>query len=134
MRKIDKFLIFRFLIATILITLILFILSKVKLNTQESFNFTQSFLADFIGFSLIGVLLHTYNENCFRKSSWGVKLKPEMVIIVIIYLLIAISLVMRISFIITIFIDLNIQVSFGLIPFQILFGYTLIGLLYNKNL
>ena len=127
------FLILRFLTATIVITLILFILSKIKISTQESFNFTQSFLADFIGFSLIGVLLHTYNENNFRKSSWSVKLKPEMVIIVIIYLLIAISLVMRISFIITIFIDLNIQVSFGLIPFQILFGYTFIGLFFKRD-
>ncbi|MCR3906168.1 MAG: hypothetical protein NUK62_03975 [Tenericutes bacterium] len=127
MKKFNLFVLFRFLIFTILILLILFIMSKLKQDTLDSFNFTQAYFVDFIGFVLIGTLINMSDKNVFKKASWKVKLSPEMLIIVIIYLFIAISLVMNIGFLITLLIKLKIPVSIGLIPFQMLFGYTLVG-------
>ena len=133
MKKIDFFLIFRYGFLTLFVILMLYIISMVQDNVASSFDFRQLWLTQFIGFTLIGCALHSADDNIFKKDTWGFTFKPVTLIFVLIYFVIAISLVAIIGFLISLYLKLGISASLFIMPFQILFGYTSIRLFQKKN-
>lgn len=133
MKNFDYLLIMRYIILTTFIILILFLISMVQDDVTLTFDFKQLNLAYFIGFTLIGCAIHIVDDNILKKDAWGIELKLETLVVVIIYFFIAISIYVPINFLIRLYLKTNISVSLLIMPFQILFGYTLIKLFFKKG-
>jgi hypothetical protein len=135
MKKIDVFLILKYLSLTVFVVLVLYVISITQDIVSSSFDFYQLHLVHFVGFTLIGSALHIVDHNIFNKDSWELKLKPEILIFVMIYFFISISLLATIGFLINIYLKLGVStpLTIMLIPFQILLGYTFIRLFLKRK-
>ena len=128
MRRVHLGLIVRLSVITVFIIFVIYIQSYLLNSVSQSFNFQQLHLINFITYSAIGFLINIINTNIFKKSVWHISLRYELLVFVFLYFIVASSQVFLISFILTIFLQLDISPTLGLIPFQILFGYSLVQL------
>lgn len=133
MNRIDFLLIIRYIILTVFIILMFYIISLVQDRVLYTFDFDQLHFMNFIGFTLIGSAIHLVDDHILQKDAWALTFKLETLIFVVIYFLIAISLYARIGFLITLYLKTNISASLIIMPFQILFGYTFIKLFLKKG-
>ncbi len=128
MRRVHLGLIVRLSVITVFIIFVIYLQSYLLNSVSQSFNFQQLHLINFITYSAIGFLINIINTNIFKKSVWHISLRYELLVFVFLYFIVASSQVFLISFILTIFLQLDISPTLGLIPFQILFGYSLVQL------
>lgn len=112
----------------IFIIVVLYVTEIFKANTLESFELRKAYVIDFVRFSLIGALISLPYVRIYDKNTWILNFKLDQIVMPIFYLIISMALILPISFIVTPLLKLNISVSMGILPFQILFGYSLMHL------
>ncbi|PKK93407.1 MAG: hypothetical protein CVV61_04775 [Tenericutes bacterium HGW-Tenericutes-6] len=112
----------------IFIIVVLYVTEIFKANTLESFELRKAYVIDFVRFSLIGALISLPYARIYDKNTWILNFKLDRIVMPIFYLIISMALILPISFIVTPLLKLNIPVSIGILPFQILFGYSLMHL------
>jgi|GEM_PF-4319891 len=112
----------------IFIIVVLYVTEIFKANTLESFELRKAYVIDFVRFSLIGALISLSYVRIYDKNTWILNFKLDQIVMSIFYLIISMALILPISFIVTPLLKLNIPVSMGILPFQILFGYSLMHL------
>ncbi len=133
MRKIDFGLGVRLSLVTAFVILAIYLQSYLLNSASQSFYFSQYNTINLVTYSIIGLSISLISINIFKKSVWKITFRPELLVFVLLYFIVASSQVLMIGFIVNIFLQLGISPTLGLIPFQVLFGYSLLHLFLVKG-
>lgn len=128
MKKILETYYVKHMILILLIFFTVYITEILKSSTSITFDFMRSFGIDFLRYTLMGAIISLMYVPIFDKNTWTWNFKLDRMIMTIVFLFTSMTLISPIGFIVKLFLDLNIPVSIGILPFQILFGYSLMHL------
>ncbi|MCF7926436.1 MAG: hypothetical protein K9L74_02500 [Candidatus Izimaplasma sp.] len=130
-RKIDYSLLARLFAVLLLIIVITWIQFSLH-NQIDPFASQKTAIINFFCYTFIGFTFHFIKTDFLKKDLGKFNFKIELLLFLIVYLIFSIPLIFTIDFIVILFLNLGISPSIGLIPIQILFGYTLLNLFINK--
>lgn len=118
-----------------LILLFIYIITLIQSSLQnqiDPFDFQLGAFIDFICYTFIGISFHLISTDLFKRNSWNLTLKPELLLFTVIYFIFSTSILLDINIILRLYTLIDVQPTLGLIPIQIVFGYTIVQLFRSE--